>query len=297
MFPGGQYGAYSRTGLIASVGGFAVRRAIADGSLLPVSRRVLVEPRRAADFHTRAAAALLCAGPEAALTGHTSLAMHGCSAADQAPIHVLLPYHRKQWRPRAGVTVHQGGFGPEDVTELGWFRATTADHALAEVLCRGERRMGLACADQTFALLEERLRAEFRSEVEHRIATRVDSRGRRQARVLLDLATGLPESPPESWLLLALFDAGLPVPVPQFPILTFAGFEKYRLDFAWPELRVAVEYDGYEAHEDRRDRDEARDADLRRRGWVVIRADVDDLRDPSRVIAAVRAAFRMRGAA
>jgi very-short-patch-repair endonuclease len=55
------------------------------------------------------------------------------------------------------------------------------------------------------------------------------------------------------------------------------------LDFAWPRLRIALEYDGYEAHENRRAEDAVRDADLKRRGWKVIRADASDLRDPTRL--------------
>jgi very-short-patch-repair endonuclease len=80
-------------------------------------------------------------------------------------------------------------------------------------------------------------------------------------------------------------------------VFDLAGNEVYRLDFAWTEVKVAVEYDGYEAHEGRAERDGARDDDLRRRGWVVLRADVTDLKDPGRLVAAVRAAFRARGLA
>ena len=65
----------------------------------------------------------------------------------------------------------------------------------------------------------------------------------------------------------------------------------------WPELRIAVEYDGYEAHLDRRERDELREADLKRRGWLVIRSGSADLKDPSRLVNAVRQAFRQRGIA
>ncbi|MCU1684115.1 MAG: hypothetical protein JWQ81_4854 [Amycolatopsis sp.] len=264
--------------------------------LLPFSREVLVEAHRATDFATRAAASLLHAGPLAALYGLSSLAMFGCSAADRAPIHVLVPYQRKL-RHRPGLIVHQGRFDAFDVDELDGLRVTSMDFALAEVLCRGDRRTGLACADQALALLPESERTTFRAWTEERILARSDPRGIRRALFLLNLATGLAESPPESWTLLDLIDAGLPVPVLQFPVCDLAGNEIYRLDFAWPEIRVAVEYDGYEAHEHRISRDAARDEDLRRRGWMVIRADAADLKNPSRLITAVEAAFRVRGLA
>jgi very-short-patch-repair endonuclease len=72
------------------------------------------------------------------------------------------------------------------------------------------------------------------------------------------------------------------------------GRELYRLDFAWPEPMVAVEYDGYAAHVDRLVRDAERDEDLRRRGWLVLHADAADLSDPSRLHVEVRQAFWRR---
>ncbi|WP_446680251.1 DUF559 domain-containing protein [Amycolatopsis acididurans] len=99
----------------------------------------------------------------------------------------------------------------------------------------------------------------------------------------------------ESWLLLTVADAGLPLPEPQFVIRDLEGREIYRLDFAWNAAQVGLEYDGYEAHEHRQDRDARRDEDLRRRGWVIIRAGIDDLKEPSALIARIRAALQRRG--
>lgn len=265
-----------------------------EGRLTPFSRAVLVDPRRATEFRTRAAASLLVAGPEAVLCGPSALALHGCSAAELAPIHLMLPYRRKM-RRRPGLTVHHGQFAEHDVEMPDGLRALAPDVALAEVLCRGSRRTGLACADQLLAMLPESARDEFRAWTEDKIRSRLDLRGTRRGVALLNLATGLAESPPESWLLLSLADAGLPTPEAQVRVFDLKGNEIYRLDFAWAEAKVAVEYDGYEAHESRVDRDAARDEDLRRRGWIVIRADVTDLKDPGRLAAAVRAAFRARG--
>ncbi len=94
--------------------------------------------------------------------------------------------------------------------------------------------------------------------------------------------------------MLALFDAGFPVPAQQVPVRDMSGRERYRLDFAWEEPRIAIEYDGHAAHADRAAYDLARDEDLRRRGWTVIRATADDIKDPSRLHAAVRATFWRR---
>jgi hypothetical protein len=272
----------------------ALRGAIKHGRLTTFSRDVLLDPRRASEFRTRAAACLLVAGAPAVLSGHSALTLHGCSAADIAPIHVLVPYHRKL-RSRPGLSVHYGLFEEQDVEERDGLRVLALDVALAEVLCRVGRRIAIACADQALAALPEKERVEFRAWTEERIRARPDPRGTLRGLALLDLATGLAESPPESWILLTLVDGGLPVPEQQVKIFDLAGNEIYRLDYAWREARVAVEYDGYESHEWRRQRDAARDEDLRRRGWIVIRADTRDLKDPSRLLAAIRAAFRSRG--
>lgn len=68
-------------------------------------------------------------------------------------------------------------------------------------------------------------------------------RGCRQLREALDLADGLAGSPPETRLRLALHRSGLPRPVAQHR-LTSNGKRVKVLDFAWPHLRFAVEYDG-----------------------------------------------------
>lgn len=294
--PDGLHGAYRRSELERLLGPDVVRRAVADGTLRAFGRGVLVDPRRQTALHTRAAAALLFAGPMAVLTGPTALAVWGCSAAPTAPIHLLLPYHRHT-KTRQNVVVHHGSFEIQDVHDVADLPTMALDFALAEVLCRESDREALACADQAFALTPESERAELRASVDHRIRTRADPRGRRRGQRLLDLATGLPESPPESWVLLLFADAHLPIPVPQYSVHDLSGREVYRLDFAWPELRVAVEYDGYEAHEHSAARDELRDRDLRRRGWIVIRATSADLADPFRLLAAIAVAFRARGMA
>lgn len=287
-------GAYLRADLAAALGSAGLRAALRDGRLATFSRTVLVDPRRAADFGTRAAAALLHTGPEAVLSHHSALRVHGFCAADSTPIHVLLPY-RCKLRRRAGVLVHHGSVRDEDIHGIAGLRVVDVDLALSEVLCRGSRRDGLACADEALRALPSHHREALRLRVAERIAARPDPRGRRQGRSLLWLATGLAESPAESAMLLTLVDAELPMPQQQIPVTDLEGRVLYRLDFGWSQLRVAVEYDGYEAHEASGQADAARDEDLRRRGWIVLRADSADLRDPSRLVSAVLDAFRRRG--
>jgi hypothetical protein len=262
--------------------------------LVSYSRTVVIQRERMTDLRTTAAAALLMAGPDAVLVGHTAAYLHGCTAADSSLVHLMLGHDRK-FRSRPGLAVHYGNYDPVDVVVVEGMRCTCLEASLGELLCRARSSTALACADQALAFVVDEHRAEVKSDLAIRIARRPDPRGRRRGTFLLDLATGLPESPAESWLLLMIVDQGFPVPEPQFKIHDLSGREIYRLDFAWPHLRVALEYDGYEAHEHRHGEDAARDADLKRRGWRVIRATASDLRDPSRLFGCLNVELGVSG--
>ena len=83
----------------------------------------------------------------------------------------------------------------------------------------------------------------------------------------------------ESEARLAMIDGGLPVPELQYEIVDGNG-ELRRVDFAWPEQRVAVEYDGLDWHSgaDAMRRDRKRAAALLDVGWVVIAIVFEDVR-------------------
>jgi very-short-patch-repair endonuclease len=271
----------------------AIRALLREGRLVHYGRQVLIDRRCRLDLRTRAAAALLLVGPRAVLTSHTAAVLHGCPAADAGTVHVLSGYYRKIPR-RPGLAVHHGIVDEDDVIELDGLRTLPIEFVIAEMLCRADRPTALSCADQAFAVVDPPFRDGFRLRVAERITQRPDPRGTRRGRALLELASGLPESPAESRMLLTLVDAQLPPPELQFAVRDLRGRERYRLDFAWPASKVALEYDGYEAHEDRGPADTERDADLASRGWTVIRATAADLRDPTWIIQALRTAFVKR---
>src|SRR4051794_2858410 len=168
--------------------------ALAQGELVSFHKRVLVRRELATQLRTRAAAALLLAGERAVLTRHTAARMYGCTAADFAPIDILVPYTRRIDR-LPGIVVHHGVFTEDDVAEVDGLPLLAPELVLADLLCRARRPTSLACADQMLGGLPEVQRPGFRDSVFRAISARADIRGTRQARVLLDLATGLPESP------------------------------------------------------------------------------------------------------
>lgn len=110
-------------------------------------------------------------------------------------------------------------------------------------------------------------------------------------RVLEDLPSGAEraESGPEVELLQICQSYGLPEPAVQFPIVV--GGRRYRVDLAYPEARVLIEFDGYEAHADPTQfvDDRRRQNDLVLTGWSVLRFTYPDLRDgPAAVAAKIR---------
>lgn len=99
----------------------------------------------------------------------------------------------------------------------------------------------------------------------------------RQALPLLDPGA---ESPPESVVRVHCLMAGLPRPVCNLDI-AHDGQWLARVDLAWPEARLVVEYDGVVHLDDvQRRRDAWRRNALQRAGWLVITLTADDLRTP-----------------
>jgi len=100
------------------------------------------------------------------------------------------------------------------------------------------------------------------------------------------------ESPKEISLLRLTLTHGLPAPVTQFPVV--ARGHGFRIDLAYPDARVLLEYDGYREHIDpvRFARDRERQNLLVLDGWHVLRFTKVDLRDrPARVAAQIREAI------
>jgi hypothetical protein len=254
---------------------------------------VVVEEQRLFDPWTRAAAALLAVGPDGVITGVTAARLHGCRAVESADTHVLVPYGH-EGESRNGLVIHHGGFFTDAVEVLDGIRVLDITRVTADVLCSSRDQDGLALADEVLRLAgaeHERVRKEIAAQV----AARQDPRGTVKAATLLDLASPYSASPAESWFRLRLIDLGFPIPEVNWRLMGLDGELVYKLDLAWPALRIVVEYDGYEAHVGRSEADAARAQDLRKRGWIVIRAAAADLSAPGRVARELREAFRIRG--
>ncbi|UJP11504.1 DUF559 domain-containing protein [Microbacterium sp. KUDC0406] len=107
------------------------------------------------------------------------------------------------------------------------------------------------------------------------------------------------ESPKETETRLLLIDSGLPVPQVQFEV--WDGAEHIgRVDLAYPELKIAIEYEGdhHRTDKDQWRRDIQRQRRLEELGWIVIRLTELDLADNSEaLIARIRDAIARRATA
>jgi Protein of unknown function (DUF559) len=289
----GLHGAYFRTALVRVIGRHQLVNALRADVLRPLWTGVVVETARLLDPRTRAAAALLTVGPEAVLCGPTAAVLHGCTALEPADVHVLVPYQCRP-RNRPGLIIHHSCFYADQVVELDGLRSLTLEHIVADLLCTARTADALAVGDEVLRRAGSRCE-ELRRAVVDRLRARPDPRGTVRGAGLWDLASPRAESAPESWIRMLLIEHGFPLPEVNFVLLSPTGRALYRLDLAWPQLRIALEYDGHAVHAGREDADAAREDDLSRRGWIVVRARAADLADPTRITTELRAAFAARG--
>lgn len=124
-----------------------------------------------------------------------------------------------------------------------------------------------------------------------------EGHGRRAAIAAARLVRARSESIPETQSRLLMVFAGLPEPTCNHPYVV-GGVERFRLDLAWVEHKVALEYDGrWHDEPEQREKDERRRAEMRAEGWIISVIRAPDLYDcPDTVVDEVVTALRSRGA-
>lgn len=246
--------------------------AVDNGLIRRVLRGVYLRADQPDTVETRAACAALVIAPGAVVRDRSAAWIHGVNVFTQAEQEVLPALETCVARfrsptERAGVDGGTRDLSVGDVMTVGGVRVTTPLRTALDLGCNLRRREALAALDQFMRL--HGIRRDQYAAAAVRFFRR---RGVVQLRQLIALADSRAESPRESWMRLAIIDAGLPVPVPQFWI-EIDGVPTYRLDLAFPRLRIAVEYDGDEFHDrtpEQREHDAKRRSWLEREGWTII---------------------------
>jgi hypothetical protein len=290
----GLHGAYRRSEIVEHCGRHRLDTALAIGSLRALWKGVVVDATRWLDPHTRAAAAQLSLGPRMALVGATAARLYGLTAIEDGRVHVVVPY-RCSARGGRGLAVHRADGWENEIVEMDGLQTLPPDRIIADLLCTlPYPRDALALADEALRQAEED-HESLAKRITERIRLRRDPRGTARAAFLLSVASPAAESPPESWVRLRLIELGFPLPEVNWTLRDCRDEAVARIDLAWPALRIAVEYDGYESHRGREAADLARQRDLERRGWIVVRVRIGDLVDVYRFETELRAAFARRG--
>jgi hypothetical protein len=233
----GLHGVFLGTHAVAE-GSLTVRQ-LRDGPYVRVLRGVYADPSLPRDHLLRCRAAALLMPAAAALGGRSAAALIGGPApAYSDPVTVVLP-EGVQWRGPRGVRVHRKPLTSSDVmaTEDG-VRHTVPLRTAWDVAVHEPPGTAVGVLD---ALVRAgTLQAGDLGRLVHDRAGRW---GCRRARRAFDPVDGRSESPPESWVRVACALAGLPAPVPQYDVLA-DGAWLARVDLAWPEARLIVEYEG-----------------------------------------------------
>jgi hypothetical protein len=101
----------------------------------------------------------------------------------------------------------------------------------------------------------------------------------------------------ESWLRLLFIDNKFPMPETQIPIYDEDAGSIAFLDMGWPDLQLAVEYDGDQHRSDRRQylKDRRRIPMVERQGWELLTFVHED--SPKEIVARTYEAYLRRGGA
>lgn len=229
---------------------------------------------------SRGVALLLPEG--AVIGGHSAAAWFGAPFASAGePVTVLRTDH-VSWKGPRGVRVHQTALRPDD-------RVAIDGVPLSSPLRTAWDVAALEPLGTALAVLDAMVRADAVTlpQLRRMVDQGAGRFGAARVRKAVPLVDPRAESAPESRVRLALVLAGL-APEPQYEVRAGGRFVA-RVDFAWPQAKVALEYDGAHHFEDGQIiRDDERLRRLRAAGWTVIRISAPDLRNLDAVVDRVR---------
>ena len=246
-----------------------LRRDVYADACLPVDHRL----------HARGVA--LVAPGRAVFSGLTAVVLWGGHefADAQVPVEVTVPPGIR-WQPGPGVVVREGTTAGDVVVGRHGLRRTARVRTAVDLVRRGTLDDGIVLLDRLIAAGIVQLHP-----VRDAVARLPRCRGSRLAREIAELSDGHAESPPETRLRLLMLRAGLPTPSAQYRVFDGEGFVA-RVDFAFPDLKLAIEYDGaWHGRPGELGRDRRRLDRLAAAGWRVFFVTAADMRAPGELLA------------
>ncbi len=233
----------------------------------------------------RAGAAALLLVPGAVVSGRSAAVVWGVDAATATDDVELTVPPGSSACTVPGVRVRRWALDPAHVTTVRSVRVTDAGTTAVD-LARAPGPLADAVA------LVDALVAHGVTDLDAVRATAAAAGGPgcRRARRVVGLADGLAGSPQETRVRLLLHGSRLPRPVAQYRVRDDRGMVVARVDFGWPEHRVALEYEGrWHGEPQQVARDRARLNRLTEAGWRVVFVTAEDLRRPDLLLARLAA--------
>lgn len=225
-------------------------------------------------------AARLCHLPVPGLCGPLGI-------PDDEPLEVTSAGTPPRWR---GVRGHRSVVDANHIELRHGLRLTSGGRTWADL----SARLGI---DDLVVLGDAVLSRGMASVVElTALAARPRRRGVSRMRAAIALLEPRTDSPRETRLRLLLVRAGLPQPTANLDVVE-DGEWLARPDLSYPQLRIAIEYDGAHHHTDRRQwrSDITRRRLLEDAGWLLIVVTAEDLdRHPEAIVERVRRAIASR---
>ena len=229
---------------------------------------------------TAVAGASLIVPRSAVFAGRSAAYLLGAETLAEAstPVEVIVP-ETDRFGPVIGLRIRRTPLPEHDVRSVGRVLCTRPVRTALD-LARFEDLMESVPALDVL-LARGLVRPEHLSDA---AATLPRGRGTSRARRAVALADGRAESPPESRLRLLLRLAGL-MPQPQYVVRDADGRPVARVDLAFPEHRVAVEYDGaWHGRPGQLAHDRRRLNALVAAGWTVLHVTAADMHEPAALL-------------
>jgi hypothetical protein len=213
-------------------------------------------------------------------------------------VHVTRP-DRRAGRAEAGVRQHQGTILDGDIVVRRGVEVMSATRSALELTtCAGAEASLVVINDFLHRRLTtiDALRERYLPMAQDPFTLKTD--------LVLRLADGRLESVGESRTFFMCFRGGVPAPRPQWELYDSNGDLVARVDFAWPEFGVWLEFDGREKYvKHLREGESAVDAVLREKrresmiseltGWRCIRITWADLEQPAATVARISRVLRV----
>jgi very-short-patch-repair endonuclease len=223
---------------------------------------------------------------------HTSAArLHGLYLRDVDDlIHLLLPGNPSSERLGKDVRGHTRPYAESEIVTIGNLRVTALERTVVDCAMMLGYRPALVLMDHALRLGADKALMENMAD------GLTGRRGIRTLRLALANSDTRSESAGETLTRELITRLNLPTPDPQVEVTTRAG--RYRLDFAWKEKKVALEFDGktkyydYEPPADVLFQERQRENALTEDGWKFVRVKWADLFHEQEFKARILAALR-----